>query len=363
MAIAMDDPAPIDPRLDSLAYSLARYDAIGTPRRAFRGSNPGEAAAWRAEARASLRERVGVGWPDRADCPPLGPEFGEATERDGLVRRPITFATRPGMAACGYVATRADAPKGRRPAVVCLPGHGYGADDLVGLDDEGQERDGPDGYQHDFALQCARRGYVAVALEMIGFGKRRDPAAREKGPSASSCQPASGAALLLGESMVGWRVWDVIRTLDLLEATPGVDPRRLALMGISGGGTVALYAAALDERVAAAVLSCSYCTLRDSIYSIGHCIDNYVPGLLRDFEAADLAALIAPRGLIVEAGATDNIFPEPGVRAAYAAAERAFAASGAADRLAIDVFDGGHQFDGKAAFATLDAWLRPGEPS
>jgi hypothetical protein len=65
-----------------------------------------------------------------------------------------------------------------------------------------------------------------LALEPLGFGHRRDPAARARGASASSCQPAAGAALLLGETMVGWRVWDALRAVDLMAARPEIDPGR-----------------------------------------------------------------------------------------------------------------------------------------
>jgi acetyl esterase/lipase len=137
------------------------------------------------------------------------------------------------------------------------------------------------------------------------------------------------AALMLGETLLGWRVWDALRAVDFLETRTEVAPARIAMMGISGGGTITLYAAALDERIRAAVLSCSFCTFRDSIFSVAHCIDNYVPGILNWFEASDLAGLIAPRFLFAENGLDDAIFPAPGVRVALADSERIFAAQGA----------------------------------
>ena len=154
---------------------------------------------------------------------------------------------------------------------------------------------------------------------------------------------------MLGETMVGWRVWDTLRAIDLLETRPEVDPKRVAMMGISGGGTVALYAAALDERVKAAVLSCSFCTFRDSIYSVAHCIDNYVPGILRDFEVADIAGLIAPRYLFAENGLDDDIFPVAGVRDGLRAT---VASSTAACRRSRRprLLPGGHVFHGMEAF-------------
>ncbi len=338
-----------DDRLDTLSYTLARY-ARNTPRLAFRGD---DLPAWRDRARRRLIELLAL--PEDPKVP-LEPVYGEAKARPGYTRTPVTFRTREDLSSFGYLLVP-EGLAGKVPAVICLPGHGRGVDDIVGIDEDGKDRDHDDGYQHDFAVQCVRRGYVTLATELIGFGYRRDPAARKAGSGSSSCQPSAGAALMLGETMAGWRAWDTMRAIDLLELRPEVDPNRIALMGISGGGTVILYTAALDERVKVSVLSGSFCTFKDSIYSRSHCIDNYVPGVLRDFEVADLVGLIAPRFVFAENGRTDPIFPEPGVREATEQVNAIYGALGAKDHFRQAFFDGGHVFDGQQAFQSLRDWL------
>src|SRR6185503_14046799 len=183
---------------------------------------------------------------------------------------------------------------------------GRGCDDIVGITEKGQQRESKSGYARDFALQVVERGYAAFALEQLAFGWRRDDAARKKGAGQSSCQPSAGAALLFGQTMIGWRVWDVMRAIDYLLGRPEIDSSRIATMGISGGGTVSLFSAALDERIKVSVVSGYFNTFRDSIVSLSHCIDNYVPGLLNYIEMYDLAGLVAPRGLFVESGTRDH---------------------------------------------------------
>lgn len=345
------------PRADSLAYSLARYSEV-TPTNAFNTTSPTPTVRWQKAARETLWKLLGNPPPD-GDRVPLNPTYGVSVEKPRYRRIPVTFSTRKHLDAFGYLLIPSNIPPGeQRAAVLCLPGHGRGVDDIVGINEDGSERDHADGYQHDFAVQCVERGYVVLALEMLGFGHRRDEAARTAGPGHSSCQPAAGAALLLGESMAGWRTWDAACGLDLLESRSEVDPKRLALIGISGGGTVGLYTAALDRRVQATVLSCSFCTFRDSIFSVSHCIDNYVPGLLRSFELADIASIIAPRGLFAENGNADDIFPEAGARKAFAAAQAAFKAMQAPEKIVLEVNEGGHQFYGKGAFDQLASWLK-----
>lgn len=339
-------------RLDSLGFTLGQYGRT-VRRLPFPVREPDRAAAWKAAARGRLLELLGP-FPDATVA--LEPRYGPVVDRGRYTRQAVTFRTRPDLEAFGYLLVPAER-KGRLPGMLCLPGHGRGVDEIVGIDAEGRDRDDPDGYQHDFAVQCAKRGYVTLALEMLGFGHRRDPAAHERGAEASSCQPAAGAALMLGETMAGWRTWDAMRALDLLATRPEVDPERLALMGISGGGTVGLYTAALDERVQAAVLSGSFCTFRDSIFSVSHCIDNYVPGILKWFEMPDLAGLVAPRYLFCESGTEDDIFPKAGVEAALEQARALYATAGVPDHVDSTFFEGGHQFDGRAAFERLARWL------
>ena len=116
--------------------------------------------------------------------------------------------------------------------------------------------------------------------------------------------------------MIGWRVWDVMRTIDYIATRAELDRSRVGCMGISGGGTVTVFAAALEPRIRAAMVSGYLNTFRDSVGSLAHCIDNYVPGILNWAEMHDVAGLIAPRPLFVESGEKDNIFPiKPASRA------------------------------------------------
>jgi hypothetical protein len=103
-------------RLDSLAYTLARYRGR-TPRLAFPGGSREAIAAWRSRARAKLVELLG-GFPDATV--PLEPELGGPIEREGYTRRTVLFATRPGMAAFAHLLVP-DGLTGRASAVVCIP--------------------------------------------------------------------------------------------------------------------------------------------------------------------------------------------------------------------------------------------------
>lgn len=339
-------------KLDSLDFSLDEYRSAPLRLR-FRARSRAEAILWQKQLREKLISLMG-GFP-ATKCP-LKAEVIDQRKLDGYTRERVVFQSRPNMSVFAYLLVP-DGARQPRAAVICLPGHGRGVDPVAGVDDNGELDTTGKEYQHSFAEQAVKQGFVTLAVEMIGFGCRRDPAARKKGAAASSCQPAAGAALLLGNTMAAWRTYDVIRALDYLATRPEVDAQRIGCMGISGGGTVTLYAAAVDRRIRAAVLSGSFALYRDCIFSIAHCIDNYVPGMLRWAEMPDVAGLIAPQPVFVESGERDNIFPVDSARAAVTELRRIYGVWGAEDRVGHEVFPAEHSFWGKGAFAFLQQQL------
>jgi hypothetical protein len=242
--------------------------------------------------------------------------------------------------------------------MICIPGHGRGVDDLVGIDDQGRDRTDKSGYQHDFAIQMAEAGIAAVAIEPMGFGCRRDPLNARRGLTQKGCEPIAGGALMLGQTVIGWRVWDIMRTIDYIATRPDLDASRVGCMGISGGGTATLFAAALEPRLRVAMVSGYLNTFRDSIGSLAHCVDNYVPGILNWAEMSDIAGLIAPRPLFVESGEKDNIFPVNASVESFRAAREIYRVFGAEDRIEQEVFPGEHTFWGKRGIPFVVGRLR-----
>jgi dienelactone hydrolase len=264
----------------------------------------------------------------------------------GYRRDKVVFDSRDGVSVLAYVLVPDNLP---RPAatVICVPGHGRGVDDIVGIDDDGRQRTDKVGYQYDFAIQVVEAGMAAVAIEPMAFGCRRDPLNAAQGLSRKGCEPVAGGALMLGETMIGWRVWDVIRTLDYIATRPELDSSRVGCMGISGGGTTTLFSAALEPRIRAAMVSGYLNTFRDSIGSLAHCVDNYVPGILNWAEMYDVGGLIAPRPLFVESGEKDNIFPVAASIESFRNVREMYGVFQAADSVEHEVFPGEHSFWGK----------------
>jgi dienelactone hydrolase len=335
-------------RFDPVAYTRDLYAAA--PRRlGFQARTRSQAEAWQKQLRAKVTELVG-GFP--AARTPLAPVTLETRAFPGYRREKIVFDASPGVSVLAYLLLP-DKAKTPAPTMICIPGHGRGVDDIVGIDDKGRERTDKAGYQHDFAIQVAEAGMAAVAIEPMAFGCRRDAITARKGLSASACQPTAGGALLVGQTMVGWRVWDVMRTLDYLATRSELDSGRVGCMGISGGGTITVFATALEPRIRVALVSGYLNTFRDSVGSLSHCIDNYVPGILNWAEMYDVAGLIAPRPLFVESGDKDNIFPIAASVESFNKVREVYGVFGAAERIEQEVFPGEHSFWGKRGISFL----------
>jgi dienelactone hydrolase len=341
-----------DRRFDPVAYTRDLYAAAPRQLR-FRARNRREAEAWQKALRSKLTELVG-GFPTART--PLRAITLETRAFPGYLREKIVFDSQSGVSVLAYLLLP---EKARRPAAVmiCVPGHGRGVDDIVGIDEQGGERTDKAGYQHDFAIQVAEAGMAALAIEPMGFGCRRDPINAGIGLSRKACDPAAGGALLVGQTMIGWRVRDVMRAIDYIATRSELDQSRVGCMGISGGGTVTVFATALDPRIRAALVSGYLNTFRDSIGSLAHCIDNYVPGILNWAEMHDLAGLIAPRPLFVESGEKDNIFPIRASIESFNEVRKIYSVFDAADRVEQEVFPAEHLFWGRRGIPFLSRHL------
>jgi acetyl esterase/lipase len=168
-------------------------------------------------------------------------------------------------------------------------------------------------------------------------------------------------ALLLGRSLLGERCSDVSAVIDWLVAESGAlgaDPARIHAMGHSAGGSVALVAAALDERIGAALACGCVGFVRETI---GRRRDsqgqNVVPGILDWMEMADIVGLVAPRPFVTVAGERDPIWPASGAAAVTAEARALYDRLGAGKRLRCVTAPGGHMFRPALSWEALAAAL------
>lgn len=308
-------------------------------RRRYEGQRGPAFSAWQAAFREDLRSALGL--PVVAENAPDDPDLRRvaADRADGYERQEWRLRTETDVRVPFYLLLPAE-PDPPYPVVLTLHGHNETGKELPAGEPRGQPR--PEAVaeeRRDAARQAVDRGYAAVAPDMRAFGAL----AGAEGDDGA-CTTLQKHAQLYGRSLAGERVWDVLRLVDAVERLPDLDAERVGVTGHSGGGTVTLLAAALDERLSPVVPNCYVCSFRESLLAVDHCECNYVPGLLRLGEVWDLAGLVAPRPLGVVAGERDPIFPIAGVRRAVERIRDVYAAVDADDRCGLYVGDGGHEF-------------------
>jgi dienelactone hydrolase len=339
---------------DDAAHYARLYGSA--PRRfAFGAETLEEALAWQEEFRPELRRALGLENME-ADLEGHEPRAEKTDEADmgSYVRERWWLWTEPNLPLPFWLLV----PKGAEgPLPVVLTPHGHGSPDMyVGISRNEEERRKIEEGDRDVAVQAVREGYIALAPTARGFGETRAAADREA-ERLSSCRTRELHGLLVGRTAIGERVWDVSRLLDWALARPDVDGSRIAITGNSGGGTVSLFAAACDERIAVAAPSSYFCTFAGSIGSIHHCDCNYVPGIMRLGEMHDVAGLVAPRPFLAIAGREDEIFPIRHVREAFGRLKSVYEVMGVPDRAELHEGDGGHRYYAAASWPFVRKWF------
>jgi hypothetical protein len=307
----------------------------------------GDVVAWQRRLRRRVRECLGLQPAERVALNVR--QLWKQERRLGTIEK-ILFTAEPAVDVPAYLCLPRNVEP-PYPVMICVQGHSTGMHLSIGVRADDETRPMRVSGDRDFGLGCLRRGVAALCIEQRSFGERGERHLDQVSPHM--CHDAAMHALMLGRTLLGERVWDIDRGIDYLAARGDMDLKRLGVMGNSGGGTASVFAAAVLPRVRFAMPSSYFCTFRDSIMSIYHCADNYLPGLLRYAEMADVLGLFAPRPVVLVNGQKDSIFPIAGTRRAFRDLRRIYRACGAADRCHLVVGRGGHRFYARQAWPVL----------
>ncbi|WP_100406465.1 dienelactone hydrolase family protein [Bacillus solitudinis] len=313
---------------------------------------------WQAQVKKQFNEALG-------EFPNKDNEFNaktlERVEFEDFVRIRVEITTFASLRVPVYVLFPKENSGEKRPAALALHGHGYGSKEVVGLNVDGTNNlEEPPGIHKNFAVELVRRGVIVIAPELIGFADRKleKDFIPEASSSHNSCFALASQLLLMGKSLAGLRVAECRRVIDYLTELDAVDSENIGIIGLSGGGLVAAYTSAVDERVKATVI-CGYTnTFKGSIIDRNHCLDNYIPGVLSFAEMPELIGLIAPRPLFIESGIDDPLFPIEQVKVAVKTLREIYQNFEASHVLDSHYFKGKHEISGEESYDWLMTQLK-----
>jgi plasmid stabilization system protein ParE len=286
---------PAAPKLRTLKY---------TPR------SPRQTVAWQKDLRSRLFQRLAMSDQIGAKVP-LDARVLSSEERDGYVFEEVELNSTPGrkIKAVVTVPRTGQAPY---PAVVAIHGHG-GSRFIV--------HDRTSVYK-GFAAELAGTGYVTIAVD-VGQHVVDEP----------------------GRLLNGERLRDLMRAVDYLTAMEEVDRARIGCAGLSLGGEMAMWLAAMDERVAACVSSGFLTTMDQMEYD--HCMCWKFDGLRELADFADIFGMIAPRPLQCQNGLREApaMFVVPLARQAMDEIRPVYAALGRPGNVGLAIHRGEHEID------------------
>ena len=285
--------------------------------------------SWQRRARVRLKKILGelpverIGFGLQREVVEDGPRY--------LLER-LQYWTRPGLQAVAYLLTpkRSTLPA---PGVLCLHGHSGGGKD---------ESIDPNSIYRGFGRTFAEAGCVVLCPEQIGFGERAFQDDRV------TYNVLVHGLNMVGYTLIGLRYWDLVRALDLLEEEPTVVKRRIGVMGLSLGGEMTLFLAALQTRLRAACVAGYLSTHLNSFLDRPHCTCGHMRDLAKYFEHVDLAALIAPRPLFLDTGRKDKMFAVKDARRLVRQLREVYDLFDRPEpHLGIHAHGGGHEISGK----------------
>ena len=208
--------------------------------------------------------------------------------------------------------------------------------------------------------ELVQRGYAVLAVDALGWGSRSRP-----GFARDDQQALAAHLQQLGPHWAGVIASDDQRSLRWLREQPQVDAERIAVLGFSMGAQRAWQLAALDEGVRACVAAHWMAPRRDGLLRPGeHTLQGQSafamlhPGLAAELDHPDVAALIAPRPLLLLGSPDDPLFPYDAVQRASQQLARAWRQG-----FRFVSIPGGHRFGVEAqaiAWDWLGAMLGPG---
>ncbi len=259
---------------------------------------------------------------------PLQPEVTGTLRGDGYVVEKLHYQSRPRLYVTGNLYRPANVKPGKRlPAVFYVCGH------------SNQGRDGNKTAYQSHGIWFARHGYVCLVVDSLQLG---EIAAIHHG----TYREGRWWWHSRGYTPAGVECWNGVRGIDYLQGRPDVDPQRIAVTGISGGGAATHWIAAADERVTVAVPVSGMADLRSYVTNRvinGHCDCMFLYNTFQ-WPWARIAALIAPRPMLFTNSDADAIFPMDANDRDINRLERTYSLYGASDLVDAFVSIGGHAY-------------------
>jgi dienelactone hydrolase len=265
-------------------------------------------------------------WP-MPEKTPLAATVTGSYRGDGFVVDMLHYQSRPRLYVTGNLYRPAAAGNGSLPAVLYLCGH------------SSEGRNGNKTAYQSHGIWLARHGYVCLMLDTLQLGEIA-------GIHHGTYREGRWWWQSRGYTPAGVECLNGIRGIDYLVSRPDVDPQRIGVTGISGGGAATFWIAAADQRVRCAAPVSGMSDLED--YVAGHAIDGHCDCMFLynayQWPWTRIASLVAPRPLLFVNSDHDALFPMDGNQRIIGRLQAFYRGFGKEDLVSDLVSSGGHAY-------------------
>lgn len=307
-----------------------------------------------AEVKKKLYDIIGP-FPEKT---PLNPQITGVLHKDGYRVEKIIYEALPGyyVTACLFIP---DHIKGKAPAILNVIGHS-------------QTAFRAELYQ-TIIINLVKKGMIVFAIDPPGQGERVqyfDPKTNLSSIGYSVIEHCyfGNQCFLSGSSCARYFIWEGIRAIDYLLTRKEVDPERIGVTGLSGGGTITSYISALDDRVSVSV-PCSWATASKRQLETKGAQDaetEFYRGLAEGITFEDLIEVRAPKPTLMTFTSRDQYLSLQGAREAYWEALKTYQAWGKEENIKLVEDDYMHWLTPKLQLSVYNFFMHhfqvPGNP-
>jgi dienelactone hydrolase len=296
----------------------ARFPGAHASAEAWSGARP----QWRQE----YFDMLGL-WP-LPERTPLNAKTTRTIDRGDYHIDLLHYQSRPGLYVTANLYRPAKVASGQRlPAILYVCGH------------SSRGRNGNKTAFQSHGMWFARHGYICLIVDTLEMGEITST-------HHGTYRDGRWWWISRGYTPAGVECWNGIRGIDYLVSRPDVDPARIGVTGISGGGAATFWIAAGDERVKAAVpvsgLSDLHAYVPNRVIN-GHCDCMFLYNTFQ-WPWVRIAGMVAPRPLLFVNSDADNIFPMDGNERVSNQLERLYSWFGCGEHVDAVVSVGGHAY-------------------
>jgi hypothetical protein len=315
-----------------IAAGFVRADEASKRKMEFRATKPEEAKQWQQQSReliakllhmTDLQETRETG----GKVIPFDVKTLSTDDRGKYTLSEIEISSTPTRRIKAIVTIPTSSEQKKFPAVVCI--HGHGGNRNIVYD--------PKSVYTGFATDLAENGFVTISTDVGQHEVYEDQ-----------------------RTLMGERLWDVLRCADYAAGLPQVDAERMGCAGLSLGGEMAMWLGAIDPRMKVTVSS-GFLTTMEGIDNEHCCLCWKFPGLTENFQFCDIYSMIAPRALMCQNGEKESApggFPVDVAKPEMAKIQAAYAVFDARDEAVLDIHPGGHRYVVPAARAFIEKALK-----